>query len=399
MKKVLRIIPTMSPSAGGPPQGIRNITPELDRKGIKTQIITFDSIEEPYLKSESLTINPVGPTNNSLQYIKSFNDKCTAYFRKADVIIIHGLWLYHSYASVKLYDKLFRNSTSKPKLYIIPHGMLDPWFQKDKSRKYKALRNEIYWRLIERKVVNSADAILFTCQRELELARETFRGYKPKKEINIGYGIKQPPAYSASMLTAFTKTLERKVENYFLFFSRIHEKKGLDILIKAYKVLLEENADIYVPNLVIAGPGIESTYGQEVMELVNSTTSLKKKIHFVGMLSGDAKWGAIYGSEAFILPSHQENFGIAVVEALSCSIPVLISDQVNIYKEIERNDAGLISTNNVTGVHKQLSKWLQLSTEEKSSMKSNALKCFEENFQVNNVNEKLVSLFKDNIEN
>jgi glycosyltransferase involved in cell wall biosynthesis len=228
---------------------------------------------------------------------------------------------------------------------------------------------------------------------------EVFSVCKPKKEINIGYGIKQPPAYSASMLTAFTKTLEQKVESYFLFFSRIHEKKGLDILIKAYKVLLEENADIYVPDLVIAGLGIESTYGQEVMELVNSTTSLKKKIHFVGMLSGDAKWGAIYGAGAFILPSHQESFGIAVVEALSCSIPVLISDQVNIYKEIERNDAGLISTNNVTGVHKQLSKWLQLSTEEKSSMKSNALKCFEENFQVNNVNEKLVSLFKDNIEN
>ncbi len=59
------------------------------------------------------------------------------------------------------------------------------------------------------------------------------------------------------------------------------------------------------------------------------------------MLTGDLKWGAFRAAEAFVLPSHQENFGIAVVEALACGKPVLISDKVNIWREIVEDGAGL----------------------------------------------------------
>ena len=82
----------------------------------------------------------------------------------------------------------------------MPHGMLDPWFQRDKSRRVKAVRNWFYWWLVERGVVNAADALLFTCQQELELARTTFGGYRPKREMDVGYGIAEPPAKATLML-------------------------------------------------------------------------------------------------------------------------------------------------------------------------------------------------------
>ena len=92
---------------------------------------------------------------------------------------------------------------------------------------------------------------------------------------------------------------------------------------------------------MIAGPGLDTAFGREMRQLAESlcpqpsTLTPQPAVFFPDMLTGDAKWGALYGCEAFVLPSHQENFGIAVVEALACGKPVLISNQVNIWREIE----------------------------------------------------------------
>jgi hypothetical protein len=125
------------------------------------------------------------------------------------------------------------------------------------------------------------------------------------------------------------------------------------------------------PDLVIAGPGWDSGYGEEVRRLideVNRSIALTEHrtlntehsacVHAVDMLSGAAKWGALYGCEAFVLPSHQENFGIAVVEALACGKPVLISDQVNIWREIVEDGAGLVEGDTEEGVEKLLRRFL-----------------------------------------
>ena len=122
--------------------------------------------------------------------------------------------------------------------------------------------------------------------------------------------------------------------------------------------------------MVIAGPGWDSDYGRKVRGLIDeanrSIASAEHRIlntehsacvHAVAMLSGEAKWGSLYGCEAFVLPSHQENFGIAVVEALACGKPVLISDQVNIWREIVEDGAGLVEADTEGGVEKLLRKF------------------------------------------
>ncbi|MDP9051815.1 MAG: glycosyltransferase [Acidobacteriota bacterium] len=94
-----------------------------------------------------------------------------------------------------------------------------------------------------------------------------------------------------------------------------------------------------------------------------------------GMLLGDAKWGAFYTSEAFILPSHQENFGISVAEALTCSRPVLLSDKVNSAPDIAADHAGLMQADTPEGT-RLIEEWFALSPAEYQLMLVRALDCF-----------------------
>ncbi|WP_254073605.1 glycosyltransferase [Cellulophaga sp. HaHaR_3_176] len=313
-----------------------------------------------------------------------------ANFQRFDVIIAHGLWLYHTHAVIKAILQYRKTNDTSPKVYVMPHGMLDPYFQKAKERKLKALRNDVYWKLFENKVINEADGVLFTCEEELLLARTTFPNYKPKREINVGYGIQAPPAYENQMKLAFiNKVPEWNKEPFYLFLSRVHQKKGIDLLIKGYLKLEKEFKTI--PQLIIAGPGLEHAYGKEMQMLASASSN----ILFPGMLSGDAKWGAFYESQAFILPSHQENFGIAVVEALACNKPVLISDKVNIWREIKTENAGLIAKDNEEETYQLLQKWQNLSVLEQEMMSKNAYKAYQKFFTI----KQSVNQFLKSIEN
>jgi glycosyltransferase involved in cell wall biosynthesis len=322
--------------------------------------------------------------------------------------------------------------------------MLDPWFQRHPSRRLKAWRNWFYWKVIEKHVVNGVNGLLFTCEQELLLARETFPGYRPKREINVGYGVVEPPARTPEMDAAFRATTpELNGRPYLLFISRIHPKKGVDLLLKAYASVLRNgtierplpetgtadsgpssrfmlsrralapvaacgeatkpglapNGSLNeqsqtgrgepngmgelrreVPDLVVAGP-IDSEYARRMISMAKEL-GLSDRVHFPGMLSGDAKWGAFYGCEAFVLPSHQENFGIAVAEALACSKPVLISNQVNIWREIESSGAGIVADDTEQGTYQLLERWGALSSLEKVSLGSRAYQCYRTHFDI-----------------
>ena len=158
-------------------------------------------------------------------------------------------------------------------------------------------------------------------------------------------------------------------------------KKGVDLLIKAYTTILK-NSLLPLPRLVIAGPGLETAYGKEMQTIASVANEQETHIFFTGMLSGEAKWGAIYGCEAFLLPSHQENFGIAVAEALACSKPVLISNQVNIWREIDEAGAGIVSEDTLEGTSELLNRWVELSIDQKKNMGMKAADCFKNSFTI-----------------
>ncbi|RWY48090.1 glycosyltransferase [Mucilaginibacter gilvus] len=389
--KLLHIIASMDPASGGPCQGIRNTNPELMHNGVSREVVCLDDPNSAFLGMDNFTIHALGPAQGQWQYSHKLRPWLLANMGRFDVVVINGLWLYSSYAGWSVKRELERNAkktnvpANVPKLYVMPHGMLDPYFQRARDRRLKAIRNWFYWKLVERRVVNDADGLFFTCELELELARQAFSPYHPKKEVNVGYGIIAPPQHTTAMDEAFYKKCpEMKGKPFLLFFSRIHKKKGVDLLIKAYAEIVNKN----IPEtgehykLVVAGPGLDSSYGKMLERLIAHYPDLKNNIIFTGMLTGDVKWGALYNCDAFVLPSHQENFGIAVVEALACGKPVLVSHQVNIWKEIQSGGGGIIASDSIDGTQELLNTWVNLSKAEKQAMGKNAAQVFKDHFNI-----------------
>lgn len=383
--KILRVISSMDPSYGGPCQGIRNIIPELEKLGVGNEVVCLNNPEASYLSNDPFPVHALGDSSGPWGYHKGLRVWLRENMERFDAVIIHGLWQYYGYVTYKVWKGLVESK--RPYLLVMPHGMLDPYFQKAEGRKLKAIRNWLYWKLFEGNILNKSDAVLFTSEVEMQLARRTFRPYFPAKEFNAGYGIALPPSFEHHFQDAFYTLCPECVDkNYLLFLSRIHEKKGVDLLIKAYLKLLAQGRDL--PDLVIAGPGLETEFGKNIKKLAEKGVN----IHFVGMLHGKAKWGALYGCQAFVLPSHQENFGIAVVEALACGKPVLISDQVNIWREILDSEAGLIGKDTEAGVYSLLTEWLDCSIEKKEKMRANAIQIYNERFAIEAVAQTLKGL-------
>lgn len=394
--KLLHVIDSMDPTVGGPCQGIRNMTRNLESLDIHSEVASVDDPAASFLSDETLMIYALGPGKSSWGYSSRLQPWLRANLHRYDIVILHGLWLYTNYATFKEICRIktiaFRDKKyPSPSLFIMPHGMLDPYFQRDKDRRFKAIRNYFYWKLIENKVVNGADGLFFTCVTELMVARQTFSNYQPKLELNIGYGIEPPPEKTESMMTGFYDSYPA-LNNvpYILFFSRIHEKKAVDLVVEAYLLIITNPSfkTKKIPKLVIAGPGIESEYGQKILNRVNSSHKLMNNVIFTGMMLGEMKWAIIYGCDAFILPSHQENFGIAVAEALACSKPVLISDQVNIWREIKSGNGGLIDRDTLKGTESLFYEWMHMTTAERTKMGIDAYQTYETNFKMKPVAEK-----------
>jgi len=374
--KLLHLIATLNPESGGVCQALRTSIEGLDEIGVDSSVVCLDDEDEEFLKKDKFQKFPIGKGNGPWCHNKYLINWLIYNLNKYDVVILHGLWLFPGYALRKVIKKIKNvNGDNIPALIVMPHGMLDPYFQKAQGRKLKAIRNIIYWQLIEKNVVNNAHALLFTCEEEMYLAGTYFRPYNPKRKLIVSLGV---PALSVGS----KKVVQKQNETYLLFLSRIHPKKGVDLLVEAYSEIIAENKGSNIPKLVIAGPGLETEFGKKIYSYVELNIDLKQLISFPGMLTGDAKWEAFYNCDSFILPSHQENFGIAVVEALSCGKPVLISDKINIWREIQSDNAGIVEADTKEGIKNLLKKWIDSSEDKKKQMGLSALKCYTSNFTV-----------------
>lgn len=382
--RILHILSSLDPQDGGVSQAVKTIVSNYSWSEVIThEVICLNDDRQSFLKDLDFVVHAIGSGISPWKFNYKLISWFKAHLAEFDFVILHGLWHFQSFALYKGLKRL----DSRPKFYIMPHGMLDPYFQRATDRKIKAIRNDIFWRLIEKKLVNFSDGLLFTCEQEKRLAHEPFGGYLPKNELVVGLGVNTPPPFDIKMKTALQNFLSLISNRFILYLSRIHPKKGVDILVDAFLQL--KNDGHAMPDLVIAGPGIESDYGKNLL------TKADSQIHFPGMLEGDAKWGAFYGCEAFVLPSHQENFGIAVVEAMACSKPVLISDQVNIWREISEGGGGIVEKDTVEGTYDLLKKWLVLSKEEKEKMGLQARRVFEEHFTVEMAAKKMAEVLSE----
>ncbi|MBN8879477.1 MAG: glycosyltransferase [Sphingobacteriales bacterium] len=381
---VLHIISSIDPQKGGVAQAVRTMIKELGKMGHIHEVVTIDDPALKFDSGDDFIVHKVGPGRTPWLYSLALRRWLDEHAKRFDTMIVHGLWQYHTYAVLRAW----RRNNRRSRLFVMPHGMLDPYFQRASGRKLKAIRNKIVWLLNEKKIINNCDGLLFTCDMERELAKESFAGYAVKKTYVIGLGIEEAVPYNASMSKLFLgicKGLPQKTR-YFLFLGRIDPKKGVDMLINAYRKLMNEYEDM--PALVIAGPGLDTEYGQTIRKGIKDS----EMIFFPGMLNGDAKWGALYGAELFILPSHQENFGIAIVESLACGVPVLITNKVNIWKEIASGGGGMIINDTEQDCEEALRRWMVKERSEMLIVANQARKTFLHNFSISEFTNKVLQI-------
>jgi glycosyltransferase involved in cell wall biosynthesis len=193
-----------------------------------------------------------------------------------------------------------------------------------------------------------------------------------------------------------------KDKKIILFLGRIHWIKGLDILIKAYAQIVKERDDIH---LLMVGND-EGRYTKEVKKwlkrlrincvdygLEDRGYVDKAKVTFTGMLIGTDKIAAYSGSDIFVLPSYSENFGMSAVEAMSCGLPVIISNKVAIYKEIERNKAGIIIDTNSKSLYRGI-KLLLEDPELRKEIAMNGRRLAKDYYNIDKVADKMAEAYR-----
>ena len=238
--------------------------------------------------------------------------------RSVDGIHIHGLWEQSTAIAAS-------TARAQRKPYILSaHGMLEAWALSNKRAK-----KAIYALLFERANVRGA-----ACLHALTHAEaQDYRRFGAKGPIAvIPNGVSIPQAPDPETFLAHFPALRGK--RILLFLGRIHFKKGLDLLIRAWSQLASEYPDAY---LVLAGPDFEGTRSK--IEALVAEKQLTSSVHFPGMLRHELKWSALAAAEGFVLPSYSEGLSVSVLEAMGMGLPVIITEQCNL-PEVKEVGAG-----------------------------------------------------------
>ena len=338
--KILHIIEGVDANLGGLPYALFNILATEKMIGLHSEVLsivpppgTFDesSFEYPcHLFSTSFP-SRFKRSQGAMQWLEM-------HIQEFDCLIIHSLWNLLSIESAFIAAK-----HQKP--YVVwPHGSLDPF---DLRKKY--FLKKATGPLVIKRVLKKASFVCCTTSLEAELL-ECY-GASPKVQV-LPLAVEKTK--KEGQRTLFRQTYNfRENDTVLLFLSRINYKKGLDILLQALKLLQKRNpANHQRIKLAIAGSGSEK-YTLYIRNLVNQL-SLTSTVTFCGLIRGEAKADAFAGSDCFVLPSMNENFGIAVVESLQAGLPVLISKNVYIWQTIIAGQGGWVCDYAVESVYQQL---------------------------------------------
>lgn len=381
---LLHLISSVDPRGGGPMEGLRQVGSILSSQGHRVEVASLDDPGDPGVADYPLPLHALGPGRGRYRYSPRLLPWLRRHAVDYDLVVVNGLWQYHGLAAWRAL------AGDRVPYVVFTHGMLDPWFKHTYPLKH--LKKWLYWPWAEYRLLRDAAAVLFTSEEERRLARESFWLYRARERV-VAYGTRTPPTDRDALAAQFHACHPGlQGRRLLLFLGRIHEKKGCDLLVEAYGRVAASDPRLH---LVVAGPDPDGWVPR--LRARAAALGVAERITWPGMLQGDIKWGAFHAAEAFVLPSHQENFGIAVAEALGCGLPVLISDKVNIWREIEADGAGLVATDTAEGTLQLLQRWLALEPASRSAMAERARRSFAHRYTVQAMAVDLVAVYQESI--
>jgi glycosyltransferase involved in cell wall biosynthesis len=379
--KILQVVGTMDPRAGGVTEAVRQMSEAAIALGCEVEAATFDLPDTHFAKTCRFPIHGLGPFSTAFAYSPRMLPWLLKHGRTYDVLVINGLWQYHSFAVRQAARKLGIPYA------VFPHGMLDPYFKR--AHRLKHMKKWLYWPWGDYLVLRDAAAVCFTTEEERLGARESFWLYSAKERV-LNLGIAPPPGDANANRAAFyLRYPELAGKRLAVFLGRIHPKKGCDLAIRAFAEVFGADSNWH---LLMAGP--DQVGWQAELEKLAASLSIAGRTTFTGMISGDEKWGALQAAEFFFLPSHQENFGMVVAEALACGVPVLISDKINIWREVTEAQAGLVAPDTLAGAISLLQTWRAMTNTQQANMRAKTLVCFEEKFEIRQAASQLVETLR-----
>lgn len=330
--KVFLTIAGLAPEYGGPSRSVPALAEALARQGVAVELVACESElsrhNAPVLPDATLVRTQLLPARSRRgQWRASRNDFFSALcagIRGDEPAVIHdnGLWLATNHAVAAGARSL------KEQFIVSPRGMLTEW-----AMQFKGLKKRLAWLFYQRRDLQSAQVLHATSREEAD----GFRKVDLRQPIAIiPNGVELPPpqghrsvvpavrGQSSSSHGPDTRTV--------LFLSRIHPKKGLQNLVEAWDLLKPKGWHV-----VLAGEDSEG-HKKEVQAAIRARR-LEDDFTFIGPVDGEKKWELYRGADLFVLPSHTENFGLAIAEALACGVPV-ITTRGTPWEDLRTHDCG-----------------------------------------------------------
>jgi glycosyltransferase involved in cell wall biosynthesis len=328
--KVLHVIPAVAPRYGGPSQAVVGTTRALADQGVEVLIATTDADGDgrlPVPRGVPLEYQGVPAIFFRRQFSEAFKYSrplarwLDTHVTEYAAVHIHAVFSHACLAAASACQR------HKVPYIVRPLGSLDPWSLRQKSFKKQAM-----WRLGGQKMLRQAAAIHYTTRAEQRLAEEPLgltRG------VVIPLGVNQEAYAGGANVAAFRAHHPGLEEHpYVLVLGRLHPKKGVELLIDAFATAAPAEW-----RLLVAGDG-DPSYVASVKRLAEQRAP--GRVVFSGWVEGQEKVAALQGAALLALPSHSENFGLVVVEALACGVPVLVSPYVNLADDVQAVGAGWV---------------------------------------------------------
>ncbi|MGQ7947231.1 glycosyltransferase [Flavobacterium sp. WC2509] len=359
--KVIHYIESIDKTAGGTTEYMRLLANALKSN---LDLVVATGLSASPINIEGIKIHFFD--NKVLRWFSLLNE-FRSFLEKENPAIVHinGIWTPQNWGFQKVAQEL------GIKVVLSPHGMLEPWILAHNPWKKK-----IGLFLYQNKAIRRAEHIHVTALMEKESVR------------NLGYTNELTVIPNGIDLSEIKKKKELYGTKKVIFLSRIHPKKGIELLLEAWRATNTQGW-----SLEIAGNG-DANYIQNLTQSANDIAN----VHFVGAKYGEEKWRFLRSADIMVLPTHSENFGIVVAEALAVGVPV-ITTKGTPWEDLNTHKCGWWIDLSVSGLSSTLTTVFSKDTLELKELGANAMKLIEDKYNINKIGIDIKKLYEKILNN